>query len=118
MITEIHMIKIIYRIAVTALGLILAAHLVPGIEVTELSAALLAAVALGILNAIVRPVLFVLTLPITIVTLGLFMFVINASLFMFATAFVGGYEVDGFLAALLGSLVVSVIGAIGNRFPS
>ena len=108
--------KIIGRILVTALGLLVAAHVVTGIMVDSLYIAIVAAFILGILNLIVRPILVVLTLPITIVTLGLFMFVINAGIFLFVSSFVEGFEVAGFTAALLGSLIVSVVSAIGNRF--
>jgi putative membrane protein len=108
--------KIISRILVTALALMITAYLIPGIEVTGLYPAVIAAVILGILNVIVKPILIILTLPITIVTLGLFMFVINASLFLFAASFIDGFVVDGFLVALLGSLIVSIISAFASNF--
>ncbi|MCA9363852.1 phage holin family protein [Candidatus Kaiserbacteria bacterium] len=107
--------KLVARILVTALALVLAAALIPGISVGSLYAAIVAAVILGILNVLVRPVLVVLTLPVTIVTLGLFIFVINALLFWFAASFIEGFAVAGFGAALLGSLFVSVVSAIGNK---
>ena len=78
-------------------------------------AALIAAVVLGLLNLIVRPILFVLTLPITILTLGLFAFVINAALFFFAASFLDGFAVTGIIPALIGSLAVSVASAIGQK---
>ena len=108
--------KIISRILIATLALLVAAYVVPGIEVADLYTAIIAAVILGLLNAIVRPILVVLTLPITIVTLGLFIFVINTALFMFVASFIEGFAVDGFLAALLGSIVVSVVSTIGNKF--
>jgi len=108
--------KIITSILVTALALLLTAQLLPGIEVTGIYPALIAALVLGILNVIVKPILVILTLPITILTLGLFMFVINAALFMFAASFIEGFGVDGFVWALLGSLLVSVSSAIANNF--
>jgi putative membrane protein len=108
--------KIISRILLTALALLLTAYLIPGIEVTGVYPAIIAALVLGILNVIVKPVLIILTLPITIITLGLFMFVINAGLFMFAASFIDGFTVDGFPWALLGSLIVSVISSTGNKF--
>lgn len=110
--------KIIYRVLVTALALLLAARLIPGISVEGLYPALIAALIIGILNVIVKPVLVILTLPITILTLGLFMFVINATLFMFAASFIEGFVVTGFIAALLGSLFVSLVSAFGNKFIS
>lgn len=109
------MIILLARVVVTALGLLLAAYLIPGIEVSSFYAALIAAVVLGLLNLVVRPILFVLTLPITIVTLGLFTFVINAALFLFAASFIDGFGVDGFIPALLGSIVVSIVSTVGNR---
>lgn len=108
--------KIIARVLLTALALILVARLVPGITVEGLYPAIIAAVVLGVLNLIARPILVILTLPITVVTLGLFIFVINAFLFLFAASFIDGFTVSGFLAALIGSLIVSVISAIGNKF--
>ena len=99
---------IIYHILITALGLLLAAYLIPGIEVSGFYIALIAAVILGLLNLIVRPIILLFTLPINILTLGLFTFVINAFMFWFAASFIDGFNVDGFLPALLGSLLVSL----------
>ena len=104
------------RILLGALALLLVAKIVPGVSIGGFYPAVIAAVILGVLNAIVKPVLVILTLPITIVTLGLFIFVINAGLFMFAASFIDGFTVDGFIAALLGSLIVSVVTTIGNTF--
>lgn len=106
--------KIIIRILITALALVLVANLIPGIEVENFYAAVIAALILGLLNIFVKPLLVLLTLPITILTLGLFMFVINALLFLFASSFVEGFSVSGFLPALVGSLLVSIISAVGN----
>lgn len=107
--------KIIIRILITALALLVAAYFVPGIEVSGIYPAIISAVILGALNLIVKPILVVLTLPITIVTLGLFMFVINGALFMFAASFIDGFSVSSFWVAMLGSLIVSVISAIANK---
>lgn len=106
--------KIIIRILITALALVLVANLIPGIEVENFYVAIIAALILGLLNVFVKPLLVLLTLPITILTLGLFMFVINAGLFLFAASFLDGFSVSGFLPALVGSLLVSIISAIGN----
>jgi len=108
--------KLISRILGTALALVLTAYIVPGIDVAGIYPAIIAALILGILNVIVKPILVILTLPITIITLGLFMFVINAALFMFAASFIEGFSVDGFLVALLGSLIVSVVSAAIHNF--
>lgn len=107
--------KIVSRILITALALLLVAELMPGITVSGLYPALIAAVLLGVLNVFIRPVLVILTLPITILTLGLFTFIINAALFLFVASFVTGFDVDSFLAAFIGSLIVSVVSAIGNK---
>lgn len=108
--------KILARVLITALALLLVAELIPGIVVEGLFAAIIAAIILGLLNLIARPVLVVLTLPITILTLGLFIFIINAMLFWFVASFVEGFDVSGFWPALLGSLIVSIVSAIGNKF--
>lgn len=104
------------RLLLSTFALLLTAYLVNGIIVDGLYVAVITAVILGILHAVVRPVLFVLTLPITIITLGLFHFVINAGLFMFAASFINGFSVSSFWTALLGSLLVSVINTVGSRF--
>jgi len=107
--------NIIFRILIGAVALLLAAYLVPGIVVDSIYIAIVAAVILGILNVVVKPILFLLTLPITILTLGLFTFVINAALFWFASSFIEGFYVSGFLPALVGSVLVSVISSVGNN---
>ncbi|MCB9811698.1 phage holin family protein [Candidatus Nomurabacteria bacterium] len=110
--------KMISRVLIGALALLLAANFIPGIEVMGLYTAIIAALILGLLNMIVRPVLIVLTLPVTILTLGLFTFVINAALFWFAASFIEGFAVAGFVPALLGSIFVSIVSAIGNALIS
>ena len=107
---------IILRVLFNALGLLLIANFVPGITVSGFYAAVIAAVILGVLNAIVKPVLLILTLPITIITLGLFSLVINAALFLFAASFIDGFAVESFWYALLGSLLMSIISTIGNKW--
>lgn len=108
--------KIISKILLTALALFVVDYLIPGIEIDTLKTAIIAAVVLGVLNLIAKPVLVVLTLPITIVTLGLFMFVVNAVLFLLASSIVDGFVVDGFFLAVVGSFGVSVISAAGSKF--
>ncbi len=83
-----------------------------GVQVASFGSALIAAAVIGLLNMVVRPVLVVLTLPVTIVTLGLFLFVINALLFWSASGLLSGFVVNGFGAALLGSLLYSVINVV------
>jgi len=104
-----HMNKMIVRFLAVVLGLFVAAELVSGVSIEGLYAAIIVAVFLGLMNILVRPVLVVLTLPITIVTLGIFIFVINALIFLFIGTIVKGFEVEGFVPALLGSLIVSTI---------
>lgn len=108
--------KIITKVLLTALTLLLVASLVPGIEVIGLYAAIVSAIVLGLLNVFVRPILFILTLPITLITLGFFILVINAGLFIFAASLVSGFSVDGFLPALIGSVIVSIVSTISNRY--
>lgn len=107
--------KVITKVLLTTLVLLVVAEYVPGITVDGFYPALIAAIVLGILNLTVKPILFVLTLPISILTLGLFMFVINASLFWFAATFIDGFSVATFWHALLGSLIVSAVSAVANK---
>ncbi|MDA3903741.1 MAG: phage holin family protein [Desulfuromusa sp.] len=90
-------------------AIMVSAYLFPGIEVSGFGTALFAAVVLGILNAFFRPILIILTLPINILTLGLFTFVINAFLLMMTSGVIGGLHVSGFGSALLGSLIISLV---------
>ncbi|WP_124728385.1 phage holin family protein [Staphylospora marina] len=98
---------ILIRLVATTVAVVLASRFIPGIEVDSWKTAFVAAVVLGLINLVVRPVLKLLALPITILTLGLFTLVINAFLFWLASVFVNGFEVNGFIAAFLGGLVVA-----------
>jgi putative membrane protein len=100
---------LVVRWILNAAALLLVAYLYPGVSVEGFGAALIAALVLGLLNAIVRPILVLLTLPVTILTLGLFLFVLNALLFWAVAEIVPGFKVTGFGAALLGSILYSVI---------
>ena len=104
--------KLLSKWLLSAAALLLVAYIYPGVAVKSFGAALVAAFVLGLLNTVVRPVLVVLTLPVTLVTLGLFMFVINALMFWAAASLLDGFHVIGFLAALLGSLIYSVLGLV------
>lgn len=95
-----------------ATALLALTHLYTGVQVNGFGAALAAALLIGLLNLIVRPVLVVLTLPVTFVTLGLFLFIINALLFWAAATLLDGFGVAGFGAALLGSVIYSVLGML------
>lgn len=101
--------SIIINWVVSALAILAAAYILPGIHVTSFIAALVAAVVLGIINAFIKPVLIILTLPINILTLGLFTFVINAFIIILAANLVPGFTVDGFWWALAFSIVLSIV---------
>ena len=101
--------KIIIQFLAVVLGVFLAAEFVNGVSVDGFYAAAVVAVVLGILNVLVRPLLVVLTLPITIVTLGLFIFILNGLLFYFVGTIVKGFIVTGFIPAILGALIVSLV---------
>ena len=108
--------RIFIRIIVTMFSLVLVDKLIPGIEITGMYAAFIAALLLGILNALVRPVLIVLTLPVTILSLGFFIFIINAGIFLAVASWVDGFYVSGFWAAFFGSVLVSIVSSIVHRF--
>ena len=100
--------KLIVRWLLLAAALLLVAHLYPGVTVQSFGSAMIAALVLGLFNALLRPVLVLLTLPVTLVTLGLFLFVINALMFWAAATVLDGFSVTGFAAALIGSLIYSL----------
>src|SRR4051812_13054446 len=108
----------VLRLIVNAAALWVAAQVVPGIVVTGLTPLLLAALVLGLINAIVRPVLLVLTLPLTLITLGLFIFVLNAFCLWLTSRIVSGFVVQTFASALLGALVVSIVSWLLTAFVS
>jgi len=103
------MLTLIARWIINAAALLLVAYLYTGVQVDDFLAAAIAALVLGLVNAVVRPLLVLLTLPVTILTLGLFLFVINALLFWFVAEIVRGFHVTGFMAALIGSVLYSLI---------
>jgi putative membrane protein len=110
------MMGFLLRALITAAGLWLATQWVPGVHVDTVPMLLLAAVLLGVVNAIVRPIAFILTLPVTIVTLGLFLFVLNALMVWLVAWMVPGFHVRGFKAALLTAIIVWIVGWIGSWF--
>jgi putative membrane protein len=107
---------IILRTLITGLGIWLAAYLVPGVQATSTGALVWAAIALGLINAFVRPVLVLLTLPFTILTLGLFLILLNAAMLNLAGWFVDGFEVVGFWSSVLGAIVISLVSGLCSRF--
>ena len=104
--------KIIVRWLLLAAALLLVAHLYAGVVVQSFGAAMIAALVLGLLNTLLRPLLVLLTLPVTVITLGLFLFVINALMFYFAAELLKGLSVSGFGSALIGSLIYSLCGVV------
>lgn len=105
------MLNILINWLVSGLVVFAASYLLPGVHIEGFFTALVVALILGILNALVKPVLFLLTLPITLLTLGMFMFVLNALLVLLTSALVPGFKVDGFLWAMIFSLVISIFGS-------
>ncbi|MBI2484547.1 phage holin family protein [Candidatus Uhrbacteria bacterium] len=105
---------LILRWVISAVLLLLAASFVPGFEVNGLYAALIAALVLGLINAIIRPLLFLLTLPVTILTLGLFTFVLNGLMVLLMSTVVKGVELDGLVPAILVGLVMWIGGWAAN----
>jgi putative membrane protein len=106
------MVKLLAKWLLSAASLLFVAYIYAGVEVKSFASALLAAFVIGLLNAVVRPILVVLTLPVTVLTLGLFLFVVNALMFWAAAALLDTFQVSGFFAALIGSLVYSVLGLV------
>lgn len=104
--------KLLLKWLLSATALLLVAYLYSGVVVTSFGSALIAAFVIGLFNTVLRPVLVVLTLPVTIVTVGLFLFVINALMFWAASGVLDGFQVRGFGAALLGSLMYSALGLV------
>ena len=100
---------------ITTVAILITAYLLPGVTVRSFVAAVVTALVLGLINAIIRPILIVLTLPLTIVTLGLFIFILNALLVLLTSAIVPGFDVRNFWWALLFSLVFSVVSFILHR---
>jgi putative membrane protein len=107
---------IILRWVINALALLAAAVIIPGFHVESFYAALIAALVLGLINALVRPIILILTLPITIITLGLFTFVINAGMLWFMSTMVKGIVIDGFWTAVLVAIFLWAVGVMTNYF--
>jgi putative membrane protein len=104
--------KLITKWLLSAAALLAVAYLYSGVEIKSFPAALIAAFIIGLFNTILRPILVILTLPVTVVTLGLFLFVINALMFWSAAGLLEGFNVTGFGAALIGSLIYSALGIV------
>jgi len=104
------------RLVLNGIAIVVAAWFVPGVHVTGFAPALIAGALLGFVNAIVRPLLLILTFPFTLLTLGLFIFIVNAICFGLTAAMVPGFNLDGFLAAFLGALVVTIVSWLLSAF--
>ena len=107
---------LIVRLLINMFGLWLAAAIIPGVQLSGVGTFILAAILLGIVNALVRPIAIVATLPLTIVTLGLFLFVVNAMMFGLVAWLLADFAVSGFWAALFGSLVVSITSTFASWY--
>jgi len=107
---------IILRMLIAMFGLFMASKLIPGVSIEGTGTFILAALLLGIVNALVRPIALVLTLPLTVVTFGLFLFVINAGMFGLVAAFLDNFSVAGFWAAVFGAIVVSICSTVASWF--
>jgi putative membrane protein len=104
--------KLITKWLLSAAALLAVAYLYSGVQITSYTAALVAALFVGLFNTVLRPVLVILTLPVTVLTLGLFLFVINALMFWSAAGLLDGFNVTGFGAAVIGSLIYSALGVV------
>ena len=104
--------KLLLKWLLSAAALLFVAYVYGGVQVQSFGSALIAAFVIGLFNAVLRPVLGILTLPVTVVTVGLFLFVINALMFWAAAGVLDGFHVNGFMAALLGSLIYSALGLV------
>ncbi len=107
---------IVLRTLITMLGLYLASALVPGVQIVGTGSFILAAILLGLANALIRPIAFVLTLPLTIVTLGLFLFILNAAMFGLVAALLDNFSVAGFWSAVFGAIIVSITSTIASWY--
>jgi putative membrane protein len=107
--------NLVTRLLATSLTLLLIAEYLPGFTVEGFYTALVASVILGLFNIFLKPLLVILTFPITILSLGLFTFVINAALFWFTTTIVDGFKVETFWHALLGSLIITFVSSLLNK---
>jgi putative membrane protein len=110
------LIRFLLRAVFAGLGLWIASRLVHGITVTSMASLIEAAVLLGLVNAIVRPIVFLLTLPFVLITFGLFLIVINAGMLELVAMFIPGFTVASFWAAIHGSLIISLVSWVGSWF--
>jgi putative membrane protein len=107
---------IFVRTLISMLGLFLASRLIPGVWIEGMGNFILAALLLGLVNAFIRPLMFFFTLPLTIVTMGLFIFVVNAAMFGLVAAMLDNFQVSGFWSALFGAIVVSITSTVASWY--
>jgi putative membrane protein len=107
-----HLIVVLSHWAVSALALLIVAHVVPGFKVSNFKSALFAALVIGAANAVIWPLLIFLTLPINILTLGLFTFVINGAVLKISAALIPGFRIEGWLSAIFGSIVLAIVSSV------
>ena len=107
---------IIIRLVINALAVFITAKIIPGVIVADLYSALITALVLGLANTFIKPVLLFFTLPLTLLTLGLFTLVVNAIIILIVDYFVPGFMVNGFFTALLFSIVLSIIASVAIKF--
>ena len=104
--------RIIIKLLINALALFLTAWIVPGIQISSFWTAIIAAIVLAVINVIIRPIMLIITLPINIITLGLFTFFINALMLLLASDIVPGFFISGFLSAILGAIILTIISTV------
>lgn len=108
--------NLIIKILITSILVLIIAHFMPGVTVADFSTSVIVAIVLGLLNIFIKPILVILTLPVTIITLGLFLLVINALIILLCTKIVGGFAVDSFLTAVFFSIILSISQSILYQF--
>ena len=106
--------RFLLRTLLNGIAIVVAAWFIPGVQLAGIVPALIAGVLLGFVNALIRPILLLLTLPFTLLTLGLFIFVVNAICFALTAALVPGFDISGFFAAFFGAIVVSLVSWVLN----
>ena len=107
---------IVIRTLIAMLGLFLASRIVPGVSIEGTGSFILAALLLGLVNALIRPIAFLMTLPLTIITLGLFLFVLNAAMFALVAALLDSFTVSGFWSAVFGAMIVSITSTVASWY--
>jgi putative membrane protein len=105
-------VKLLISLLLNTLALIVTDYIVPGLEIANFQTALLAAIVIGLLNTFIKPILLFLTFPLTIMTLGLFVFILNAVMLFITSFFIDGFNLSGWLPAILGAIVLSVVSTI------